>query len=77
MWNIQRTSGTGYQSDRPRWITECAENVDHSGIGDLTLTFTTGTQAVLLGVHDLNAVHFDYTVGGPITDPTFLQAGKC
>jgi VCBS repeat-containing protein len=46
-------------------------DVDHDGVGDLTLTFTTGTQAVLLGVHDLSAVHFDYQTGGPITDPTF------
>ena len=46
-------------------------DVDHDGVGDLTLTFTTGTQAVLLGVHDLSAVHFDYQTGGPLTDPTF------
>lgn len=29
-------------------------DVDHDGVGDRTLTFTTGTQAVLLGVHDLS-----------------------
>jgi predicted extracellular nuclease len=46
-------------------------DMDHDGVGDLTLTFTTGTQAVLLGVHDVNAVHFDYTTAGPISAPTF------
>ncbi|MBW8745442.1 MAG: VCBS domain-containing protein, partial [Sphingomonas sp.] len=46
-------------------------DVDHDGVGDLTLAFTTGTQAILLGVHDLSAVHFDYTTAGALTGPTF------
>jgi len=46
-------------------------DVNHDGVGDLTLSFTTGSQAVLLGVHDLSAVHFDYTSAGPLTNPVF------
>ncbi len=46
-------------------------DVDRDGAMDLTLTFTTGTQAILLGVHELAAVHIDRTSGPLITDPVF------
>jgi VCBS repeat-containing protein len=46
-------------------------DANHDGVGDLTLTFSTGTQAVLLGVHDVNAVHFDHSAAAPISSPAF------
>jgi predicted extracellular nuclease len=46
-------------------------DVDHNGTMDLTLSFTSGTQAVLLGVQDFAAVHIDRTTGPLITDPMF------
>jgi VCBS repeat-containing protein len=46
-------------------------DVNRDGTMDLTLTFTSGTQAILLGVHDLAAVHIDRTPAPLMTDPAF------
>jgi len=52
-------------------MSSMVSDVNHDGVGDLTLSFSTGTQAVLLGVQDVNAIHFDYTNAGPISAPVF------
>jgi VCBS repeat-containing protein len=46
-------------------------DVNRDGTMDLTLTFTSGTQTILLGVHDFAAVHIDRTNAPLMTDPVF------